>query len=91
MNPAYINQMQVNPAMNLEYKRISTPEFLQGAYNNAPFVGVDYAPPVPYGFVAQENDINYLGKIELPLPQYRLPYEPVFEGHSRLPPQVYEP
>jgi len=74
MPPGMVNQMQGNPAnANVQYKRIPTPEFLQGAYNNAPFISADYAPPAPYGYVAQDNEINYLGKIDLP-PQSRLPY-----------------
>lgn len=77
MPPDMMNQMQGNPGnMNMQYKRISTPEFLQGAYNNAQFISPEYAPPAPYGYIAQDNGINYLGKIELPPPQARQPYEP---------------
>lgn len=47
-------QMPINPAyLQGQYKRIPTPEFLHGAYNNAPFISPQYAPPAPYGYVAQ--------------------------------------
>jgi hypothetical protein len=51
MPPEMIHQMQGNG--NMQYKRISTPEFLQGAYNNAQFISANYAPPAPYGYVGQ--------------------------------------
>ena len=53
MNPAAVKQMPPYPPA--QYKRIATPEFLQGAYNNQPFISPQYAPPAPYGYVAQEN------------------------------------
>lgn len=57
--PPY-NQFQPNPA---QYRKISTPEFLQGAYKNAQFISPLYAPPAPYGYIVEDNQIDYRGKI----------------------------
>ena len=55
---------------------------MHGAYNNQPFISADFAPPAPYGYVVEDNDINYKGKINLP-PQPRLPYEPTLDPAPR--------
>jgi hypothetical protein len=61
------------------YRRIPTPEFLQGAYNNVPFVNPQYASPAPYGYVnVNENEINYVGKIDI-TPRPKASYEPKYE------------
>ena len=72
MNPPLYQPVQA-------YRRIPTPQFLEGAYNNVPFVGEEYASPVPYGYVnVVENDIRYLGKIEIPPPPAQN-FEPRYE------------
>ena len=44
--------------MQANYKRIPTPEFLEAAYNNTPFINQNYAPPAPYGYINIHDDIE---------------------------------
>ncbi len=59
-------------------------------------MGEDYASPVPYGYVnVVENDIKYLGKIELPPPPPPS-FEPRYEHlqlkqPARKPPEQFYP